>query len=201
MKKFAQLILILLIVVISVFFYNKYFRVNEVSKIESKIEPIVETNEENNSIETKNNLIKNLKYDVNLENNTKYNISSDLSEIIYINDIEYVRMQNVVAVFIDKNNIPIIIKAKKALFNNSTYNTQFDQNVEITYLDNLINSDELDLNFNENIASIYNNVVYEGNHGRIKTDNIVINLITKKIDIFMNNKKNKVKIISKNKYV
>ena len=196
MKKFAQLILILLIVVISVFFYNKYFRVNVVSEIESKIEPIVETNEENDSIEVKNNLIKNLKYDVNLENNTKYNISSDLSEIIYINDIEYVRMQNVVAVFIDKNNIPIIIKAKKALFNNSTYNTQFDQNVEITYLDNLINSDELDLNFNENIASIYNNVVYEGNHGRIKTDNIVINLITKKIDIFMNNKKNKVKIIS-----
>ena len=196
MKKFAQLILILLIVVISVFFYNKYFRVNVVSEIESKIEPIVETNEENNSIGAKNNLIKNLKYDVNLENNTKYNISSDLSEIIYINNIEYVRMQNVVAVFIDKNNIPIIIKAKKALFNNSTYNTQFDQNVEITYLDNLINSDELDLNFNENIASIYNNVVYEGNHGRIKTDNIVINLITKKIDIFMNNKKNKVKIIS-----
>ena len=196
MKKFAQLILILLIVVISVFFYNKYFRVNVVSEIESKIEPIVETNEENNSIEVKNNLIKNLKYDVNLENNTKYNISSDLSEIIYIENIEYVRMQNVIAVFIDKNNIPIIIKAKKALFNNSTYNTQFDQNVEITYLDNLINSDELDLNFNENIASIYNNVVYEGNHGRIKTDNIVINLITKKIDIFMNNKKNKVKIIS-----
>ena len=196
MKKFAQLILILLIVVISVFFYNKYFRVNVVSEIESKIEPIVETNEENDSIEVKNNLIKNLKYDVNLENNTKYNISSDLSEIIYIDNIEYVRMQNVIAVFIDKNNIPIIIKAKKALFNNSTYNTQFDQNVEITYLDNLINSDELDLNFNENIASIYNNVVYEGNHGRIKTDNIVINLITKKIDIFMNNKKNKVKIIS-----
>ena len=196
MKKFAQLILILLIVVISVFFYYKYFRVNQVSKIESKIEPIVETNEENNSIGAKNNLIKNLKYDVNLENNTKYNISSDLSEIIYIDNIEYVRMQNVIAVFIDKNNIPIIIKAKKALFNNSTYNTQFDQNVEITYLDNLINSDELDLNFNENIASIYNNVVYEGNHGRIKTDNIVINLITKKIDIFMNNKKNKVKIIS-----
>ena len=197
MKKFAQLILILLIVVISVFFYNKYFRVNEVSEIERKIEPIIETDEESNSIETKNNLIKNLKYEVNLENNTKYNISSDLSEIIYINNIEYVRMQNVVAVFIDKNNIPIIIKAKKALFNNSTYNTQFDQNVKITYLDNLINSDELDLNFNENIASIYNNVVYEGNHGKIKTDNIVINLITKKINNFMNNKKNKVKIISK----
>ena len=197
MKKFVQLVLILLIVVISIFFYNKYFRVNVVSEIESKIEPIVETNEENNSIGVKNNLIKNLKYDVNLENNTKYNISSDLSEIIYIENIEYVRMQNVIAVFIDKNNIPIIIKAKKALFNNSTYNTQFDQNVEIKYLDNLINSDELDLDFNENIASIYNNVVYEGNNGTIKTDNIKINLITKKIDIFMNNKKNKVKIISK----
>ena len=197
MKKFVQLVLILLIVIISIFFYNKYFRVNEVSEIERKIEPIIETNEKNTSIETKNNLIKNLKYDVNLENNTKYNISSDLSEIIYVDNIEYVRMQNVVAIFIDENNIPIIIKAKKALFNNSTYNTQFDQNVEITYLDNLINSDELDLNFNENIASIYNNVVYEGNNGTIKTDNIKINLITKKIDIFMNNKKNKVKIISK----
>ena len=191
MKKFAQLILILLIVVISVFFYNKYFRVNVVSEIESKIEPIVETNEENNSIGAKNNLIKNLKYDVVLNNNSQYSITSDLSEIMYIDNIELVSMTNVTAKFIDKDNSILTIISDKGIFNNSSYNTKFEDNVKILYLGHIIYSEKLDLNFDENIATIYENVIYQGYQGKIKTDNAIINLITKNVELFMNSPEEK----------
>jgi hypothetical protein len=67
----------------------------------------------------------------------------------------------------------------------------------IKYDNNTINSENLDLNFTENIAKIYNNVVYDGLNGLAKTDNIKINLITKKVNIFMNDTKEKVELISK----
>ena len=106
-------------------------------------------------------------------------------------------MQKVTAQFIDQNNLPLIIKSDYANYNNSNYNTKFYNNVSINYDDNSINSKNLDLNFSENIAKIYNNVVYEGLNSLAKTDNIKIDLITKKVNIFMNDEKKKVELISK----
>ena len=83
------------------------------------------------------------------------------------------------------------------MWTNDTYNTNFDTNVKVTYLDNIIDSNKLDLNFTENIVTIYDNVVYVGINGVLKTDNAVINLITKNINIFMNDTKNKVEITTK----
>ena len=53
------------------------------------------------------------------------------------------------------------------------------------------------LNFDENIVTISENVLYEGLQGLIQTDNIRINLKSKNVEIFMNNSKNKIKITSK----
>ena len=101
-------------------------------------------------------------------------------------------MQNVVAIFIDQTNIPLTIISDYANYNNSIYNTNFEQNVKVEYLDNVILSDRMDLNFNENFISIYGNVKYESLKGIITTDNIKIDLITKKIEIYMYNEKQKV---------
>ena len=51
------------------------------------------------------------------------------------------------------------------------------------------------LNFEDNLILASNNVKYTGPKGAVKTDNIKINLITKKIDIFMD-KSNENVIIS-----
>ena len=64
-------------------------------------------------------------------------------------------------------------------------------------MDNTISAENLDMKFTENIISIYNNVVYDGLQGVIKTDNILINLETKNIQMFMNNLDNKIEGISK----
>ena len=76
-------------------------------------------------------------------------------------------------------------------------NTYFEKNVKITYQDNSIQSQKLLLNFKENIVTISDNIIYEGIQGFMKTDNIKIDLISKNIEIFMNNKKDKVEITSK----
>ena len=45
--------------------------------------------------------------------------------------------------------------------------------------------------------TISNNIIYEGIQGLMKTDNIKIDLISKSVEVFMNNKTDKVEITSK----
>ena len=106
-------------------------------------------------------------------------------------------MQGVIAKIIDENNLSFTIVSNYAVFNNNTYETLFTKNVKITYLDNEISSQKLLLNFDENIVTISENVLYEGLQGLVQTDNIRINLKSKNVEIFMNNSKNKIKITSK----
>lgn len=191
MKKIAQLSL-LGFVILALFLFNKvYFSKNDKNITASKItkKQSVEKNE--------NNLIKNLKYEVNLDQDNQYIITSELSELTYVNDIEIVKMQKVTALILDSNKIPLIINSDFAEYNNFNYNTEFRNNVLIEYMNNKIYSDKLDLNIEDNIVKIFENVRYIGAHGTIKSDNIKINLITKKIDVYMDNEKNKVEV-SKN---
>ena len=127
----------------------------------------------------------------------EYIIIAELGELIYENDVEKVKMQIVIATLIDKNKIPITIKSNKALYDNSNYDTNFSENVKIEYMGDIIFSDKVDLEFKNNIINIYDNVVYNGTDGVMKADYITINLITKKINVNMKNKKNNIKIIVK----
>lgn len=194
MRKIIQFFLYFILILMSLFFYNKYFSKNKTNTLN-------EIKKKNFTVqENQNNLIKNLKYEVKFDDNTQYTITAELSELFYQevnNNIEeIVKMQKVNAKFIDNNDIPLIIDSENADYNNFSYNTEFSNNVSIKYMDNRISADNLDLNFTENIITIYNNVVYEGLQGLVKADNVIINLITKNVEIFMNNSKNKVEVIS-----
>ena len=191
MKKIViKIILFFLILLICFFFYKKYFTTKE-----DIAEDISKDQIENT--ENPNNLIKNLKYDVKFENRTQYTITSNLSEITYQDGEEIVLMQTVKAIFKDKDGSILEIISDKAEFNNSTYNTDFNNNVKITYLDNSIQSEKLLLNFEENVVTISDNIIYEGIQGLMKTDNIKIDLISKSVEVFMNNKTDKIEISSK----
>jgi len=190
-NKVIQIFLLILILITIFFTYQKYFKVEKT--VDKKNILKTETKKQNS-----NNLIKNLKYNVKFEDNTQYTIISKLSEITHINNQETVFMQQVNATFIDKNNDFLKISSENAIFNNFTYNTSFEKKVKIEYKNNLIQSEKLLLNFEENIVTISDNIIYEGIKGLVKADNIKIDLISKNIEIFMNNSKNKVKIISKN---
>ena len=167
-------------------------------KDEEKItseEVIISTTDTN---KTDSNLIKNLEYDININENNNYNLTSEFSEIIYQDDFEIVQMRKVKAVFTDKKFSQIVITSDVAAYNNKNYNTTFEENVIVKYLDNIVYGDILILDFEKNSISISNNVKYDGPNGVLFTDNIVIDLITKKIDIFMDKADKKVIINSKN---
>ena len=190
-KRNLQLILILITILIGYLSFNYYLNpVNKTDETSKKTDGEI-------SGETKNNLIQNLIYNVQLNDNSKYNISAELSELTYENGVEVVLMQRVNAVFIDKNGTELKITSDFAVFNNETYNTDFSENVKINYLENVSYSNKLNLNFIDNIATITENVVYEGPQGVLITDNVVINLISKSAEIFMNSPKDKVEVITK----
>tara|TARA_Y100000996_G_C22531379_1_gene646603 strand:+ start:488 stop:1066 length:579 start_codon:yes stop_codon:yes gene_type:complete len=188
MKKIIQLILFSFVIIISVIFYKVYFGKNTATK------DLVEAPQEDLNETSKNNLIKNLKYEVKLDQENQYTITSEQSEITYENDIEKVKMQKVIAIFTDKNKIPLIITSDKAIYNNTNYNTNFINNVQIEYLDNFILSDKMDLNFKKNTITISKNVRYQGLQGTIMADNVKIDLITKKIKIYMDENNKKVEV-------
>ena len=191
MKRNIQIALLLLIVILCITFYNIYLIEPEKLISQKKLieVPISEDNQ--------NNLIKNLKYEIKLENNSQYIISSELSEITYENNIEIVNMQNVIGTFIDDKNIPLTIKSLKAVYNNSNYNTNFSENVRIEYLDNTVLSENVYVDFTNNLITISNNVRYLGLRGTMLADNIKIDLITKEIQIYMDDSDNvKIEILS-----
>ena len=191
MKKIIQLVLLSFLILIAVIFYKVYLSSPE------QIELSIIKNQDQLTTQNENNLIKNLRYDVKFDDNNQYIITADLSEIGYRNDIEIVKMQKVIAIFVDETNVPLTITSNKAIYNNNNYNTNFTDNVRIDYENNVILSDNMDIDFNENIITIYENVNYEGLQGIINADHVKIDLITKKIQIYMNSKEKKVKVISK----
>jgi len=190
-KRYIQLFLFLIIILMASIFYLKYLAPEKnTNKIDLK-----STNNQTVD-EDQNNLIKNLKYNIKFNNKNEYIIESKESELSYKNNKEIVIMKNVLAKIIEQNGAILLITADYANFDSSTYDTEFNTNVLVTYTDNLISSDNLRLDFTQNIIKIYNNVVYQGLKGTIKTDNVTINLITKNAKIFMNDSNTKVGVIS-----
>ena len=190
MNRVIQLILFFILVIIIFIFYNEYFKIDDRAKIEN----IISVDKPVSSKE--NSLIKNLKYEISISEENDYQIMSELSKITYKDGAELILMQNVNAILTDENGNSVFVTSDNASYNNANYDTEFKNNIEIKYLDNVIFAEKMILDFKGNFISIYNNVRYNGSLGNLEADNIKINLITKKIDIFMNNANENVVISS-----
>jgi len=198
MKSFLQLFLLSLIILVSFFFYKIYFVEKKSTNQIELNDPKLKKDLDNAKVSPKkeDSLITNLKYNVELIDSGQYEIKADTSKLIFDGNNEIIFMENVIATFTDKNNKIIYITSDNAKFSSVNYNTFFRKNIKIRYEKNTINSNKLDFNFNDNSILIYDDVIYKGVNSTMQTDNIKINLITKKIKIFMDGSKNKVKIIS-----
>ena len=201
MKIFFQVSLLCIIFVISFLFYNSYFLENKsIAKKKNNSEDnkintleVINNNQPLNSDENeiKNNQIKNLLYKVDYAESGKYEIKAKLSKLNYVGGVEEVSMSDVSAFIVDKNANRIDIKSDTALLNSATYKTSFSGAVNIKYLDNIITSNKLDFNFEENFILISENILYKNINTKIKADNVKINLLTKEIQVFMNNSRTK----------
>tara|TARA_B100001121_G_scaffold229738_1_gene203014 strand:+ start:667 stop:1227 length:561 start_codon:yes stop_codon:yes gene_type:complete len=178
-------------------FYSKYFKIEKTKETVNAIDnEILEQAKTNSESQKQDNIIKNLRYNVDLLDSGKYEIKSDFSEITILAGAEIVKMKNVTAIFTDVNENKLYIYSDFAEFNSKNYNTSFKNNIKIRYLDHVITSKYLDFDFIKNNILVRENVEYYGNKGQFQTDNIKIDLLTKNVEIFMNEKNKNIKIIS-----
>ena len=197
MKILFQLFLLILMIVIGNVFYSKYFKTEKTIEMVSTTDnKILEEEKINSKSQNQDNIIKNLRYNVDLINSGKYEIKSDFSEVTILAGVEIVKMKNVTAIFTDVNQNKLYIYSDFAEFNSKNYNTSFKNNIKIRYLDHVITSKYLDFDFIKNNILVHENVEYYGNNGQFQTDNIKIDLLTKNVEIFMNQKNKNIKIIS-----
>ena len=198
MNRIIQLILFSILIIIISVFYNKYFKENHKAETDNTLSITSTSNQKEGDLtnQKENSIIKNLKYEISIRENNDYQIMSELSELTYKDGSELILMSKVNAILTDENNNSIIITSDKAIYNNTNYYTSFEDNIKIKYLNNIILADNMYLDFKENFISIKNNVKYNGSLGNLEADNIKINLITKKIDVFMNNANENIVILS-----
>ena len=102
-------------------------------------------------------------------------------------------LTNVTGTIFLKNSETIEISSKKARYDSVGYNTNFSENVLITFNDHQINSDNFDLFFDKKLSTIYNNIIYKNLNTMLHADKIDIDLITKNSKIYMFDKSKKIK--------
>ena len=190
-KKIIQISLFLLAVLVtisSLYFYKiENLRKNKTfDKIKNKNNLILS--------EDKLNLIKDISYFSKDASGNQFQINSS-SGSTNIDNTNIINMELVIAKIIFLNSGTIYITSDKAKYNNQTYETNFYENVKVIYLKHQITSDNLHLFLQNNTISMTNNVVYKSPDSSIEADIIEIDLLIKKLNIFMNDKSKKVKAL------
>lgn len=190
-KIYTQLFLIFLLAAITLLLFFKYFKKTNIEDdLRGNIEQPINTGE---------SLIENLKYlSTDKEGNEykieakKGNIDKDNPDIIYL--------ENVVAIILLKNSEHISIKSNFAKYNSKNFDTLFNDEVSVDYEDHLLTGNFLDLSFENNLVSIYDNVQYLSGFSSLSADKAEIDILNKKTKIFMESPGKKVLInnISKN---
>jgi len=143
------------------------------------------------------NIIENVEYVGSNNKGTFFELNAAIAEIKYDNpNISY--LQDVFVVIKLSNLRTIRIRSDKAVFNKISNDCEFFGNVEITEQDNIITSDNLDLNMSKNLITVYNHVKYNGLQGFLIADKMDIDILKNETNIFMFNKKNKVQAKYKN---
>ena len=180
-KTGLQVIMVLVIVIISLLFYLKYFT-NNFKDI--KETPVIEKIVENqNSTSTYINDINYVSKDVK---GNKYQITAKQAEIKAENsDVMFLR--DVVAFIFIKDSDTVKITSNFGKYNSIDYGTIFSENVIVIYPGHKITGEYLDFSFVSNLGTFTTNVFYTGEKTNIFADKIEMNLTTKDTKIFMNN--------------
>jgi len=185
------LLITIFIIVFSTFFL--YF--NKKEKLKTSSLPIIKEKKLLIDDET-GTLIKDINYSFSDLSGNSYELMSKIGKVD-INNSDKIFMTNVVATIYLVNSSPIKITSNYANYNKINHETSFFENVNVTHLIHKATSENLDISFNDNLASMYNNIVYNKPGTSLKADRLEIDLITKNSKIFMDNKTEKIKIIDK----
>ena len=188
-KKILKIFLILLFLIILLILFLRFFNENK------KNEEINLDISKQNDIES--NLIKGISFFSKDKKGNEYILKAEEGEVDLSND-KIIYLKKITAQVVLNNSEDIIIISDFGKYNIENYDTIFSKNVLIKYLDSRISSNYMEFSINKSLMTITNNVIYSNNDNLLKTDAIEFNTDTKKVNIFMYDSSEKVKIISKN---
>ena len=187
-KTGLQVVMVLIIILISLWFYLKYFTKNFEDVKETRV--IEKIDENQNSTST---YIDDINYVSTDAKGNKYQITAKQAEIKVENsDVMFLR--DVVAFIYIKDSDTVKITSNFGKYNSKNYDTIFSENVIVIYPGHKITGEYLDFSFLSNLGIFTKNVVYTGEKTNLFADKIEMNLTTKDTKIFMNNAGKKVVI-------
>ena len=186
-KIYIQFFLIIIFFIISFFLFLKYFK-------KTSLENDTNINIAQNTT-TGESLIEDLKYLSTDKEGNKYEIEAKKGNIDK-NNPDIIYLENVKAMILLQNSENISIKSNFAKYNTKNFDTLFNDSVVVDYGEHVLNSNFLDLSFENNLVSIYDNVRYLSGISSLKADKAEIDILSKKTKIFMEDPKKKVQINS-----
>ena len=182
-KVYIQIFLIVVLVVISLFVFFKYFNkadTNDNSKLFKK-----------ELIDSSENVIEDLKYVSTDKDGNEYKIEAKKGNIDRKNP-DLIFLENVKAVISLQTSDYILIESNFAKYNVKNYDTLFNDSVSIDYGEHFLKSEFLDLSFENNLVSIYDNVRYLSGISSLIADKAEIDILNKRTKIFMETPNKKV---------
>ena len=189
-KIYIQFFLLLLILVIVTSVYLIYF-----DKSQKKYVETVEEKTSNKIVKGSDDLISEMKYFSEDNEGNKFEIKSD-SGFINPEKSNIISMNKVKAVIYLSNGEEIYINSDKAKYNNINNDTIFNGSVEMDYQDHKINAENLDLSFEKNFVTLYENVKYRSKISNLIADKVLIDLVSKNTKIQMNDENNNILVRS-----
>ena len=200
-KIIFQIIIFLIILILSAFVYYKYLKIEKIDeKIDEKIGNDTsilkdEGVEDSESVQqNEKNTIENIKYFKEDIYGNKFTLNAKRGEIIQ-NESKYILLVDVSGVISLKNKSEIFIYSKFAKYNSNNFDTEFYTNVNASYENIIMESENLDIFFKDNYGEMYNNIDLSNGDSEVTADKIFFDLANGDIKINMYNDNDKVSII------
>ena len=187
-KTGLQVVMVLVIIFISLWFYLEYFTKNSEDEKETRVKEKIDENQ--NSTST---YIDDIDYVSTDAMGNKYQITAKQAEI-KIENSNVMFLKGVVAFISIKDSETVKITSNFSKYNSKNYDTIFSENVIVIYPGHKITGEYLDFSFLSNLGTFTKNVVYTGEKTNLFADKIEMNLTTKDTKIFMNDTGKKVLI-------
>ena len=187
-KTGLQAIMVFVIILISLWFYLKYFTENFEDVKETQVREKINENQNSNST-----YIDDINYVSTDAKGNKYQITAKQAEI-KIENPDLMFLSDVVAFVFIKDKDTVKITSNFGKYNTNNYDTIFSENVIVIYPGHKVTGEYLDFSFLTNLGVFTTNVIYTGEKTNLFADKMEMNLTTKDTKIFMNDAGKKVLI-------
>ncbi len=179
--RFIQLFLLIFsLLILYLTYYDKSDDKNQ-EIISKSIKEKVDLQNEN-SLSDNNDVFFNIEYTGLDLNGNRYILKSDEA---FLDDVspEIVYMKSVNAIFYFKDNTVLNIWSDKGIYNNKTFDMDFEVNVRAEYLDSKLFAGKASYSNSKNYLSIYENVKINDISGNLIADKLLFDISEQKLDI------------------